>query len=76
MRIVFYVFVGLFLFISLGNASAYSASKHIGTLLASVVFGAAAIAAVMTGSWWPMGLGLAMAFALRWMGLDPSSPRR
>jgi hypothetical protein len=76
MQIIFYVVVGLFLFISLGNISAYAASRHIGTLLASLVFGAAVITALVTGSWWPLGTGLAVAFVLRWFGLDPSSPRR
>lgn len=76
MHIIFYIVVAFFVFISLGNMSAYTQSKHIGTLLASIVFGAAAITAVMTALWWPLGLGLALAFLLRWLGLDPSSPPR
>lgn len=72
MTILLYIVQGVFALMTLGLISGYTASKHIGLLLAGVTFGCAAAASFWLVAWWPLGVGFVLAWALRLIGLDPN----
>jgi hypothetical protein len=71
MQVLLYVVAAVFGFFSLGLISSFFRSKHLGLLLAAVIFGAAAVAAISLHSWWPLLAGFALAWVLRLTGADP-----
>ena len=75
MKIVFYIINGIFVVMGLGALSSYAASKHIGLLLAGIVFLAAATASACLDSWWPLLIGFVVLWILRLVGFDPGAGR-
>lgn len=71
MEIVLRLLAGIMAFISLGVAAAFVQSRHVGYLLASILYGTCAWFAWTTLSWWPVLIGFGGAWALRRLGLEP-----
>ena len=57
---------------AVGLLLGYTSSKHIGLLLAAIVFAGAASISYYSMSWWPLAVGFVFVWALRLIGLDPS----
>jgi len=74
MRVFLYIVAGLFALFSLGLLGSFSQSRNFGLLLAAIVFGASAVAAVSLISWWPLLGGFVLAWLLRLTGGDPGWP--
>ncbi len=75
MKYIIYALSALSMFLAIGGFSAYSQTKHIGLLLSSIVSAVCALAAIALVSWWPLVLGFAANFGLRFLGLDPGAKR-
>jgi hypothetical protein len=74
-HIVVYIFAGLFILLALGLLFAYYRSRQPGMLLMATAYGAAAAAALVYTSWWPLILGFVLVWLFRLMGLEPNSNR-
>lgn len=74
-HIVVYIFAALFILLALGLAFAYYRGRHLGVLLMAVTYGASAGVAIALMHWWPFIAGFLIAWALRFMGLDPQAER-
>jgi hypothetical protein len=75
MTTLLYIVEGIFALMTVGLISGYTASKHIGLLLAAIVFGGAAAISFHLMAWWPLAVGVVLAWVLRLLGLDPSPGR-
>ena len=75
MTILLYIVQGVFALLAVGLITGYTASKHLGLLLAGIFFGGAAATSFYLMAWWPLGVGFVLAWGLRLLGLDPSSSR-
>lgn len=71
MNIVIFVVSGLFIMLALALLFTFYRSRHPGTLLMAITYGASAALALMLMHWWPLVLGFVSAWVLRLMGLDP-----
>jgi len=72
MDIVIYILAGISILLALGGLASYSASKHVGLLLSSIISIAFAITAIALPHWWPLLASFAANWGLRLLGLDPS----
>ncbi len=72
MTILLYILQGLFALMAIGLLMGFSASKHVGLLLAAIAFGGAAFASFQLMAWWPLAAGFVAAWVLRLLGFDPS----
>lgn len=61
--------------LALGLCFAYYRERHSGLLVMALTYGIAAALALGHMHWWPLALGYALVWLLRFMGLDPSAPR-
>lgn len=75
MSMVIYVLSGLFILLTLALSFAYYRTRQPGLFLIATTYGSAAALALMLSEWWPLAAGLALAWVLRLMGLDPGSGR-
>ncbi|MFN7087106.1 MAG: hypothetical protein ACK4N4_10850 [Burkholderiales bacterium] len=73
MNIVIYVFSGLFLILTAGLLFAAWHTQHGGLLLMAIVYGVAAGLALALMQWWPLAAGLALAWAMKMLGLAPAA---
>jgi hypothetical protein len=74
-NIVIYVFAAIFIALALGLLFAYYRTRHPGTLLMGVTYLASAGAALGYMQWWPLVVGLVLAWVVRLMGLEPRTDR-
>jgi len=49
--------------------------KVLGLLLGGIVFSVSGIIAFGVMSWWPLVIGISLAYILRWLGFEPGSKR-
>lgn len=73
MVILLYVVACTFGLMGLGLLSGFAASKHVGLLLAGLVFLGAAVVSILLMSWWPFPIAFILAWILRLLGLDPGA---
>ena len=71
MTVLLHIVQGIFALMMIGLFLGYSASKHIGLLLAGIAFGGSAFASFQLMAWWPLAVGFISAWVLRLIGLDP-----
>jgi hypothetical protein len=45
-------------------------TRHLGSLLVGMVYGASGVAAIWLDAWWPLVAGFALAWAFKLTGLD------
>lgn len=75
MDIVVYLFSGLFIVLTLALLFAYWRTRQAGLVLIATTYGSAAGLALIFMEWWPLIAGFALAWVLRFMGMDPLPPR-
>lgn len=69
---VVYCFGALFIFMGFALFFAFSRNKHHGLLLLGITYVTAAAAAIALTQWWPLVAGLAIAWVMRAMGMEPA----
>lgn len=72
MRILLFIVAGIFALFGLGTFMSFIQSRNIGLLLAAIVFGTAAGAAIGFVSWWSLLAGFILSWIPRLSGADPS----
>jgi hypothetical protein len=75
LTILVYVLAALFLLLAMGLFFAYSRTRHYGLLPMGFAYLAGGLLALLLVHWWPLAAGLALAWLLRWLGLEPGSER-
>ncbi len=73
MKIIIYVFAASFIFMGTALVMTYVRFRHYGVLLMGLIYGIAAVLAVVLMHWWPLVAGFALVWILRLSGLDPGS---
>jgi hypothetical protein len=68
-----YIVAGLFIALSIGMFYVFYRSSHFGMLIMGVTYGATGLLAIMVAHWWPLIAGIALAWMLRFLGLEPGS---
>ena len=76
MIIILHIIQILFALIALGLLAGFSSSKHIGLILAAVIFSGVAGLSYYLTAWWHLGVGFVLAWGLRLLGLDPGYRRK
>lgn len=71
MAIVIFVLAGISILLAIGGLSAYSATKHPGLLISSLISIGFSSLAIYLIEWWPLLVGFAANWGLRLLGLDP-----
>jgi uncharacterized membrane protein len=71
MTVLLYIIAGLFLLMSIGLFSGFAASQNLGLLLGGLAYGVGGAVALALTSWWPLVVGLLLAFLLRTIGSRP-----
>ncbi len=75
MELLIYALAGISIVLAIGGLSAYSATKHIGLLLSSIVSIGFSVLAIVLIHWWPLLVGFGINLALKLGGLDPSKSK-
>lgn len=76
MNIVVYIFSGLFIVLTLALLFAWWRTRQPQLVLLATTYGASAALALLYMEWWPLLAGFALAWVLRFMGLDPLPPSK
>ncbi len=76
MQIVIYIFAALYILLAIGLGFAYYHRRHPGTFYMALAYGGCAGVALYLMDWWPFLAGFAIAWLLRFMGLDPEVERQ
>jgi len=76
-----YALVFIFVTLSFFMLFAFYRTHHVGLLYMSFAYGLSGMAAGYLMQWWPLGVGLALAWLVKLMGFDPDrsggeEPRR
>jgi hypothetical protein len=71
MATVVYIIACVFVVMSFGTLMAFVSSRHLGTLLGSISYGAGGVGAIYLATWWPLVAGFLAALLLRSVGGDP-----
>lgn len=72
MNYVIYALAGISIVLAIGGISAYSATKHVGLILSSVVSILFSSAAIVLTSFWPLVIGFSLNIAIKILIGDPS----
>ncbi len=75
MQFVLYAVAGLFVALSFFMLFAFYRTQHIGLLFMSAAYGVSGMVAGYYLWWWPLLLGFAVVWIIRFLGLDPDAPR-
>jgi len=70
------ILAALFMFMGLGIAMQAWHVRRLGLLLGAIVYASAGGLALTLAAWWPLFVGFAGAWALRYMGADPPTDLR
>lgn len=70
------ILAGLFIFMSLGIARQAWYVRRLGLFFGAVVYAGSGILAFTLAAWWPLFVGFAGAWILRYMGADPPTDLR
>ena len=70
------ILAGLFIFMSLGIARQAWYVRRLGLFFGAVVYAGSGILAFTLAAWWPLFVGFAGAWVLRYMGADPPTDFR
>ena len=73
-RIALHIFQALFLLGSLGIVASYSKFRQVELVLAAAIYATAAVLSLVTGAWWPLGVGFGLAWVLLLVVGDRSQP--
>lgn len=76
MEIATYIFAGLFLLLAAALVCSYRRTRHAGLLLMAAAYGTSAGAAIALAEGWPLLAGFAVAWMIRFAGLDPDVKRQ
>ena len=72
MTILLYIVQGFFAWMGFGMILGFfTAHAHIGLLLGGIAYGGAFYVSFQLMAWWPLVVGFAAAWGLRFLGLDP-----
>jgi len=69
--ILIYVFAASFILMSVAMLFAYRRTGYYGLFMMAITYGAAAGLAIAVSHWWPLVLGYALVWLLKFLGLDP-----
>jgi hypothetical protein len=72
---VIYAFAVIFLVLCAAMLFVFYRDRHFGIFLMGVVYGASGLIAISIQHWWPLVMGFALVWLLRFMGLEPSMER-
>ena len=75
MEYIIYALAALSILLAIGGLAAFKQSGHIGLLLSSIVSIGFSVLAIVQVAWWPLLVGFGLNWALRLLGLDPSTRR-
>lgn len=70
------ILAGLFIFLSLGIARQAWYVRRLGLFFGAVVYAGSGILAFTLAAWWPLFVGFAGAWVLRYLGADPPTDLR
>lgn len=70
-----HIIQAIFVVMAAGVFVTYRASLFLPYLIAALIYGGAALASFMMGSWWPLLIGFALTVIMKFVGLDPSGRR-
>jgi len=76
MDIVRTILAALFIFLGVGIAMQAWHVRRLGLLLGAIAYAGSAVLALTLPAWWPLFVGFAGAWALRYMGADPPTDLR
>jgi hypothetical protein len=74
--IIIYVFSASFVLMSVAMLFAYRRTGYYGLFMMGLTYGASAGLALALMHWWPLILGYALVWVLKWLGLDPDGELR
>ncbi|MEX0732007.1 MAG: hypothetical protein WED00_07760 [Aquisalimonadaceae bacterium] len=75
MTLVIYIVSALFILLWATMLGAYFLTRHIGLFLFAFVYGLAGLMALMLTHWWPLLLGLVVAWVMRLAGMEPNTSK-
>ena len=64
-------FAGLFLVLCATMLIVFFRDRHSGMFIMGVTYGASGLIAILLPHWWPLVMGFALVWLLRFMGLEP-----
>ena len=70
---VTYFFAGAFILLSATMLYVFYRSAHFGIFLMGITYGASGVIAFWLGQWWPLVVGFAAVWILKFMGLEPTA---
>jgi len=68
---VIYGFAGLFLVLCATMLFVFYRDRRFGMFIMGVTYGASGLIAISIPHWWPLVMGFALVWLLRFMGLEP-----
>ena len=68
---VIYGFAGLFLVLCATMMFVFFRDRHFGMFIMGMTYGASGLIAISISHWWPLVMGFALVWLLRFMGLEP-----
>jgi hypothetical protein len=68
---VIYGFAGLFLVLCATMLFVFFRDRHTGMFIMGVTYGSSGLIAIWIPHWWPLVMGFALVWLLRFMGLEP-----
>ena len=75
LTILLYFFASLFIVLGFLMLFSYRRSQRVEFLMLSFVYAGSGLAAGYSFAWWPLAVGLAVAWALKLVGFDPDKPQ-
>ena len=70
---VTYFFAGVFILLSATMLYVFYRSSHFGMFLMGITYGTSGLIAIWLAEWWPLIAGFALAWVLKYLGLEPSA---
>jgi len=71
-----YGFAGLFLVLCATMMFVFYRDRHVGMFIMGATYGASGLIAISIPHWWPLVMGFALVWLLRFMGLEPQPRAR